>query len=70
MRTDAEIQKIGFEALSSQLGPIEIERFLVMIKRAKFDYTQWRQGKFDDSPLDQLANAAEMFSRTTFPKEE
>lgn len=68
MRTDAEIQKIGFEALSSQLGPIEIERFLVMIKREKFDYTQWRQGKFDDLPLDQLVNEAEMFSLSMFPK--
>ena len=41
MRTDIEIRTAGIQTLLTALGDIEAERFLVLINREKFDYTQW-----------------------------
>ncbi len=48
IKVDAEIKVAGFEILSSHLGLVEAERFIALIQREKFDYTQWRQNLFAD----------------------
>ncbi len=48
MITDTEIKSKGVEILASQLGEVEMERFIALIQREPFDYTQWHQ-KLDDS---------------------
>ena len=43
---DKRIQKsgsCGFEILTRYLGLVEAERFITLVQREKFDYTQWRQ---------------------------
>jgi hypothetical protein len=45
MRSDSEIKMSGFEILSRNLGMFETERFIVLIRREKFDYTNWRGNK-------------------------
>ncbi len=46
IKVDAEIKVLGFEILTQQLGLVEAERFIALIQREKFDYTQWRQNLF------------------------
>ncbi len=46
MKEDAEIKVLGFEILTRHLGLVEAERFIALIQREKFDYTQWRQSLF------------------------
>lgn len=62
MKTDAMIKKEGFQALKEKLGEIEFERFLVIISREKFDYTEWRKSLFEDIPLEELARKADAYS--------
>lgn len=42
MRTDAAIKQEGMNALLCSLNLVEAERFITLIKRAEFDYTDWR----------------------------
>ena len=42
----------GMRVLAEQLGLVEAERFIVLVRRETFDYTQWRQGLFNDTSLD------------------
>lgn len=63
MKTDAMIKKEGFQALKEKLGPVELERFIVIINREKFDYTKWRKNLFEDLPIDELAKRADQYSR-------
>ena len=65
MKTDAMIKKEGFQALKEKLGEIEFERFLVIISREKFDYTEWRKSLFEDIPLEELARKADEYSRNS-----
>ena len=41
MSTDTEVRVRGFNALVEALGSVEAERFIVLLLREPFDYTQW-----------------------------
>jgi hypothetical protein len=38
MRNDNTIREEGLAALKSRLNPVELEKFLMMIRRDAFDY--------------------------------
>jgi len=48
----------GVRVLAEQLGLVEAERFIALMRCEPFDYTQWRQGLFKDAPLDTFLNDA------------
>jgi hypothetical protein len=62
MRTDNVIKREGFSALAERLDPVELERFIVLLNREKFDYTKWRKDLFEDMTIDQISEEAEKFS--------
>ncbi len=41
--TDNEIKSQGIEALISALGEVQTERFISLILKEPFDYTQWQK---------------------------
>ncbi|HOV13984.1 MAG TPA: hypothetical protein PK771_06850 [Spirochaetota bacterium] len=58
MRTDTLIKKDGFDAIFEKLDIVEAERFIALIKRENFDYTQWRKNLWEEMSLEDLANKA------------
>ena len=52
MRTNTVLKSDGMRILAEQLGIVEAERFITLLRREPFDYTQWRQGLFKETPLD------------------
>ncbi len=56
--TDTEIKIKGYEILSSQLGLIEMEKFISMIQLDKFDYTKWRAGLFQNLSGEEISRLA------------
>ena len=61
MMKDAEIKVLGFEVLTQHLGLVEAERFIALIQREKFDYTQWRQTLFTGLSGEELSRQAMQF---------
>jgi len=51
----------GMRVLAEQLGLVEAERFIVLMRREPFDYTQWRQGLFADDSLDTFLTDAQNY---------
>ena len=43
MRTDSIIQKEGMDVLREKLGKVDTERFIMLLLREPFDYTEWRK---------------------------
>ena len=41
--TEAVLMKTGMKILIEQLGNIEAERFISLLLRDPFDYTEWRK---------------------------
>jgi len=62
MRTDTVLRCDGMKALALNLGIVEAERFVALIQREPFDYTEWRQGLFDDMSLDIFLENARRYS--------
>ena len=58
MRTDAEIRSEGLRLLTKALGTVEAERFVALLNRERFDYTEWRQTQWDSETVATLAQRA------------
>ena len=58
MITDSEIQQEGLRALVDQLGEVGAERFITLLLREPFDYTEWRKNLWVDIPVRELSEQA------------
>ena len=56
--TDTEIKSKGIQVLAAHLGDVEMERFIALIQREPFDYTQWRQQINNIDSLKDISNQA------------
>ena len=57
--TDSELKSKCFTILAEQVGSVEMERFVMLLNRDTFDYTEWRkhnlfQGETVDSLCDKI----------------
>ena len=58
MRSDRIVRLDAMNALISNLGEVDTERFIVMIKRDTFDYTEWQRGQWNDMTIEEIHAAA------------
>ena len=58
MKTDTEIRIKGLEILVKELGAVEAERFIALIMREPFDYTQWQSDLWADKRIDEISKEA------------
>jgi len=56
--TDNELLIKGMEILRSRLGSVDSERFISILLREPFDYTEWRQTAFEGESLKDLYSKA------------
>ena len=54
MRTDNIVRIEAMDVLVTALGAIDTERFICMIKRDTFDYTEWRRDLWKDKTIDEI----------------
>jgi len=58
MRTEAMLKDEGMRILSEHLGLVEAERFVALIMREPFDYTEWRQNLCDGMSVKEISKKA------------
>ncbi len=56
--TDTELKLRGIEALIAALGVVQAERFVSLILREPFDYTQWQRDLWADKSLEEISSLA------------
>jgi hypothetical protein len=56
--TDSEIRQKGLGALVAALGEVNAERFIMLINREPFDYTEWQKNIFPDMTVHELSALA------------
>lgn len=64
MITDTEIRLRGVEALIQALGEVRAERFISLILREPFDYTEWQQQLWQDRSVEQISHMAMLQRRS------
>ena len=58
MLTDTEIKTAAFRALVEALGDVQAERFIALIQREPFDYTQWHRTLWPEKSIEEISQAA------------
>ena len=66
MYSDTVLKCEGMKILSEKLGIVEAERFIALINRDKFDYTEWQSDLFGDMPLDEFLAAADKYQKEQY----
>ena len=61
MRNNTALKDEGMRVLAEQLGLVKAERFIALMRREPFDYTQWRQRLYQDVPLDTFLRDAQKY---------
>jgi hypothetical protein len=58
MYAEMSLRNEGMQILISKLGRVEAERFISLIIREPFDYTEWQRNLFNDMSVKELSNLA------------
>lgn len=58
MRTEAEIRMKGMKALIASLGIVDAEKFIALIHREPFDYTEWQKTLWEGMSVEQISQMA------------
>ena len=58
MITDTEIKLSGVEALIAELGIVDAERFIALIRREPFDYTKWQKKLWQNKTVEEISTMA------------
>ena len=61
MITDTEIRIKGTQILAKYLGDVEMEKFIALIQREPFDYTEWRKDIDDGLSIEEISRNAMAF---------
>ena len=54
MRTDTLIRNEGMLALNERLNVVEVERFITLLIRDPFDYTEWQRDLYEGMSVSEL----------------
>ena len=54
MRTDNALRFEAMTLLMRTFGMVDAERFISMIKRDNFDYTEWRRELWNDMTIEEI----------------
>ena len=58
MYAEMKLRSEGMNVLINSLGRVEAERFISLIIREPFDYTEWQRDLFNDMSVKELSNRA------------
>ena len=58
MKTDTVIRREGMNALLEKLGHVDAERFIALVIREPFDYTEWRRDNLEGEDVRTLSKKA------------
>jgi len=58
MYAEMTLRNKGMSVLINHLGQVEAERFISLIIREPFDYTEWQRELFNSMSVKELSNTA------------
>jgi len=56
--TDTELKIKGLNTLITNLGEVEAERFISLILKEPFDYTEWQKHLWENRSVEEISQSA------------
>jgi len=63
MKSEIALRNEAMDILIKKLGLVDAERFISLIKRDTFDYTEWRRDLYKDMTIDEIFDEATEFQK-------
>ena len=63
MMTDTVLKRKGLDVLSEAFGLVDTERFISLILREPFDYTEWQQDLYKGVSLEEFYHNVKNFKK-------
>jgi len=63
MLTDTEIKKKGLSVLIDNLGDVDAEKFISLIIKEPFDYTEWQSILWNKQSVEQVSEKAMLYRK-------
>ena len=63
MLTDTEIKKKGLSVLIDNLGDVDAEKFISLIIKEPFDYTEWQSTLWNKQSVEQVSEKAMLYRK-------
>jgi len=64
MMTDTEIKLKGVKTLIKALGIVEAERFIALMSREPFDYTEWQRNLWANESIQEISHKAMEYKKS------
>ena len=64
MRTDNIVRVDAINVLLANLGEVDTERFIAIIKRDTFNYTEWQRELFKGKSIDEIHAMATAYEKS------
>ena len=61
--TDTELRQAGMQTLLNGLGDVQAERFIALLLREPFDYTEWQRTLWENQTVEEISHAAMAYRR-------
>ena len=69
MKADTLIREEGMQVLFEKLGLVGAERFISLVIREPFNYTEWQRDLYNDLSVKQLCQKADEYWQKTHDAE-
>ena len=56
--TDTEVKIKGMESLILAMGEVQAEKFISLMMREPFDYTEWQRDLWSNKSVEEISNMA------------
>ena len=66
--TDTVLSQSAVKCLVDRFGIVDTERFISLINKERFDYTEWQRDLFNDMTVEELFDAATEWKKSTLNK--
>ena len=63
MKSEISLRHEAMEILTKKLGLVDAERFIALIKKDRFDYTEWRRDLYKNMTIDEIYQEAKEFQK-------
>ena len=67
MKTDHIVRLEAMNTLIATLGMVDAERFISMVKRDTFDYTEWQRRLWDGQSIEEIHTLATEYEKKYKP---
>jgi len=56
--TNTVLRNVGFKILIDKLGNVDAEKFIALLIKEPFDYTEWQKEILDDMTISEISEKA------------